>query len=130
MSPGLSVPRAIGVRDATHKRDKLRVASNAESSTGSPTTDRDGSACWSDGSKDKLIDRRGPEWELHSAIMASVAMAGHNASRVVVLTFEPLNTCSAVRTAHCTQHLGLGQVLERANTCRQEDVSNSVRTVV
>ena len=63
MSPGLSVSRAIGVRDATHKRDKLRVASNAESSTGSPTTDRDGSACWSDGSKDKLIDRRGPEWD-------------------------------------------------------------------
>ena len=33
------------------------------SSTGSPATDRDGSACWSDGSKDKLIDRRGPEWD-------------------------------------------------------------------
>ena len=34
-----------------------------QSSTGSPATDRDGSACWSDGSKDKLIDRRGPEWD-------------------------------------------------------------------
>ena len=33
------------------------------SSTGSPATDQDGSACWSDGSKDKLVDRRGPEWD-------------------------------------------------------------------
>ena len=33
---------------------------------------------------------------------------------------------TAVRTTHCTQHLGLGQVLERANTCRQE----GVRTVL
>ena len=31
------------------------------SSTGSPLTDRDGRVCWSDGSKDKLIDRRGPQ---------------------------------------------------------------------
>ena len=46
------------------------------------------------------------------------ALSAAGPSRVVGF----LNTCSAVRTTHCTQHLGLGQVLERANTCRQEGV--------